>query len=78
MPDIKTNAQIFDIAFHPSKSIVYLGLLTGDVKSFRYDEQGEEAPEEVFSIRPSKRSCRGLSLNEDGSKLYASGKGKAM
>ena len=78
MPDIKTDAQIFDIAFHPSESIVYAGLLTGGVKSFRYDEQGEEQPEEVFSVRPSKRSCRGLALNEDGSKLYSAGKGKAI
>ena len=78
MPDNKTDAQIFDIAFHPSESIVYVGLLTGGVKAFRYDEQGEEQPEEAFSVRPSKRSCRGLAVNEDGSEVYAAGKGKAI
>ena len=76
MTDIKTNAQIFDIVFHPSESTVYVGLLTGGVKAFRYDEQGQA--EELFSARPSKRSCRGLAASEDGSRLYAVGKGKAL
>lgn len=34
--------------------------------------------EEVFSLRPSKRSCRGLALNIEGDRLYAVGKGKAL
>lgn len=76
MPDIQVGAQIFDIAFHPSVPLVFVGLLTGDIKSFRYDEQG--CHEEKFSIRPSKRSCRGLAMSEDGSRLYAVGKGKAL
>lgn len=78
MPDIKTDAQVFDIAFHPSEPLVYAGLLTGGIKSYRYDEEGAKAPEEAFFVRPSKRSCRGLALNADGSKLYAAGRGKAI
>ena len=76
MPDINTGAQVFDIAFHPNESLVFAGLLTGEVKAFSYDEQGQS--EEKFSIRPSKRSCRGLATDEDGSHLYAVGKSKAM
>ncbi|KAL5520628.1 JIP5 [Sanghuangporus sanghuang] len=76
MPDISTGAQVFDISFHPTASLVYVGLLTGGIKAFSYDEQGQA--EEKFSIRPSKRSCRGLATNEDGSHLFAVGKGKAM
>ena len=76
MPDINTGAQVFDISFHPTESLVFVGLLTGGIKAFRYDEQGQA--EENFSIRPSKRSCRGIAINEDGSRIFAVGKGKAM
>ncbi|EJD02027.1 WD40 repeat-like protein [Fomitiporia mediterranea MF3/22] len=76
MPDIPTGAQVFDVCFHPTESLVYTGLLSGGIKAFSYDEQGQH--ERKFSIRPSKRSCRGLATNEDGSHIYAVGKGKAM
>lgn len=76
MPDINVGAQIFDLVFHPSHSTVYTGLLTGEVKAFTYDEQGNH--ENKFSIRPSKKSCRGLTMSESGDKLWAVGKGKAL
>lgn len=76
MPEIPVGAQIFDVIFHPTFSTVYVGLLTGHVKAYAYDDQGGHKP--VFSVRPSKSSCRGLSLNQDGSRLYAVGKGKAL
>lgn len=76
MPDIPVGAQIFDVVFHPTFSTVYTGLLTGYVKAFSYDDQGNHKP--AFSVRPSKSSCRGLSLDQDGSHLYAVGKGKSL
>ncbi|KAH8097087.1 WD40 repeat-like protein [Cristinia sonorae] len=76
MPNIPVGAQIFDLVFHPSESLVVTGLLTGDVKAFSYDEQGNH--EERFSIRPSKRSCRGIAMNESGDKIWAVGKGKGV
>ncbi|KAF8802383.1 WD40 repeat-like protein [Phlegmacium glaucopus] len=76
MPEIPVGAQIFDVVFHPMSSTVYTGLLTGYVKAFSYDDQGNHAP--AFSVRPSKSSCRGLSLDQDGSHLYAVGKGKSL
>lgn len=72
MPEIPVGAQIFDVVFHPTFSTVYTGLLTGYVKAFSYDDQGNHQP--AFSVRPSKSSCRGLSLDQDGSHLYAVGK----
>ena len=72
MPEIPVGAQIFDVVFHPTFSTVYTGLLTGYIKTFSYDDQGNHKP--VFSVRPSKSSCRGLSLDQDGSHLYAVGK----
>ncbi len=76
MPDIAVGAQIFDLVFHPTESLVFTGLLTGEVKAFGYDEQGNH--ECKFSVKPSKRSCRGLTMSEDGSKLWAVGKGKTL
>ena len=74
--EIPAGAQIFDIVFHPTVATVYAGLLTGHVEAFAYDNEGNHEP--VFTIRPSKRSCRGLSINEDGSQLYAVGKSKSL
>lgn len=76
MPDIPVGAQIFDLVFHPSESLVCVGLLTGEVKAFGYDEQGNH--ESKFTLKPSKRSCRGLAMNGDGSRLWAVGKGKTL
>lgn len=76
MPEIPVGAQIFDVVFHPTHSTVYTGLLTGHVKAFSYNEQGNHT--RTFSLRPSKRSCRGLTIDQDGSHVYAVGKAKAL
>lgn len=76
MPEISVGAQIFDLVFHPSHSTVYTGLLTGHVKAYSYDDAGNH--KRAFSVRPSKRSCRGLAINQDGTNLYAVGKSKAL
>ena len=78
MPDVSVGAQIFDLAFHPTAPVVYTGLLSGEVKAYGYDDDGEDAPECRFRVRPSKRSCRGLTMNEDGARLWAVGKSKAI
>ncbi|KAJ6591084.1 WD40-repeat-containing domain protein [Mycena vulgaris] len=75
MPDIPVGAQVFDVVFHPSHSTVYTALLTGHVKAFAY---GPTAHKNTFAVRPTKRSCRALALNDDGTRLYAAGKGKAI
>ena len=76
MPDISVGAQIFDLIFHPTESIVYAGLLTGEVKAFGYDEQGQH--DQRFSLKPSKRSCRGLAIDKQGDRIWSVGKGKSL
>ncbi|KAF9467140.1 WD40-repeat-containing domain protein [Collybia nuda] len=76
MPEIAVGAQIFDLIFHPTHSTIYTGLLTGHVKAYAYNEQGNH--KRTFSLRPSKRSCRSLTIDEDGSHLYAVGKSRAL
>jgi WD40 repeat protein len=76
MAVIPVGSQIFDLAFHPSSNVVYTGLLNGKVKAFTYDDQG--AHSEAFSLRISKRSCRGLALSPNGSSLYAVGMNRTL
>lgn len=76
MPDIACGGQIFDLAFHPTRSTVYTALLTGEVKAFGYDERGNY--ETNFVLKPSKRSCRSLEISQNGDRLWAVGKGKAL
>lgn len=76
MPNIACGSQIFDLAFHTTNSVVYTGLITGEIKAFGYDEQGNH--ENKFALRPSKRSCRTLEISQDGGCLWAAGKGKAL
>ncbi|TFK53088.1 WD40 repeat-like protein [Heliocybe sulcata] len=76
MPDIQVGEQVFDVAFHPAESLLYTGLLTGEVKAFRYDDQGQH--ESAFTVRPSKKSCRALETDADGAYLWTAGKGKGL
>ena len=76
MPDIPVGSQIFDLIFHPTHPTVYTGLLDGQVKAFSYDEQGNY--DSKFQLKPTKKSCRGLAISPDGSKLWATGKAKAL
>ncbi|KAI4527743.1 WD40 repeat-like protein [Schizophyllum commune Loenen D] len=78
MPSINVGSQIFDLVFHPKEPTIYTALLTGHVKAFGYDAQGALVPS--FSLRVSKRSCRGLDLGKgaDTGKVYVVGKGKAI
>ncbi|EJU01342.1 WD40 repeat-like protein [Dacryopinax primogenitus] len=68
--------QVFDIAFHPREDILYAGLLTGEIKAFRYRDEGTY--EEAWGIRPTKRSCRGLATAEGGARLYGVTKDKSI
>lgn len=76
MPEIPCGGQIFDFAFHPNRPVVYTGLLTGEIKTFGYDEQGNHDAKWV--CRPSKKSCRSLELNPTGEMLWSVGKAKSL
>ncbi|KAF7329839.1 Protein monoubiquitination-related protein [Mycena kentingensis (nom. inval.)] len=75
MPDIPVGAQIFDLVFHPKHPTVYTALLSGHVKAFSYSADSHS---EAFALRPSKKSCRALTIDDNGGKLYAAGKSKAI
>ncbi|KAG7531466.1 hypothetical protein FFLO_04326 [Filobasidium floriforme] len=73
MPDFKLENQPFDLAFHPTEPLVYTSLLTGEVKAFRYDDNSGDIFQ-GWTVRPSKKCCRSLVVQQDGSKIWAVGK----
>jgi WD40 repeat protein len=81
MPDIPLVNQAFDLVFHPTSPTVYVGLLTGEIKAFSYTADAPESEfryTPVYTIRPTKRSCRGLTTNLDGTKLFSVSKDKTL
>jgi hypothetical protein len=73
MPDIKLRNQPFDLAFHASEPVVYAGLLTGEVKAFRYDQSTGESSTS-WSTRPTKRTMRSVDTSHDGVSIWTGGK----
>lgn len=76
MPDLALNSQLFDIHFHSSQDTLYLALLSGHVNAFAYAQSGECA--QTWSLRPSKKSCRGLALDPKSGTLYSVSKDKSI
>ncbi|KAG8906967.1 WD repeat-containing protein jip5 [Tulasnella sp. 403] len=76
MPDIALKSQCFDLAFSPTQDHLYAGLLTGEVTAFAYDDSGSCT--ELFSVRPTKRSCRGVAVDADGRRLFTVSKAKTL
>ncbi|WRT63321.1 uncharacterized protein IL334_000226 [Kwoniella shivajii] len=73
MPDIKLRNQPFDLAFHPTESVIFSSLLTGEVKSWRYDDE-DGSTSTSWSVRPSKRTARAIAPEQDGKHLWVGGK----
>ena len=76
MPDIPVGNQLFDLSFHPSNDLVYVATVAGEVKCFKYDDEGNG--EEKFNTRITKRSIRGLDFSSDSGTLFCVGKDKGL
>jgi len=74
--DIQLKNQPLDLTFAPQNNVVYTGLMTGEVKAFSFEDDGQHS--ETFSIRPTKRSCRGLALDSGGTRLFTVSKDKTL
>ncbi|KAF8583453.1 WD40 repeat-like protein [Ramaria rubella] len=77
MPDLLLGNHVFDLEFHPQYDHLYTGLLTGEIKAFAYDST-DGSCEPTFTLRPTKRSCRGLAIDGSGDKLWSVSKDKAI
>ncbi|OAQ32202.1 WD40 repeat-like protein [Linnemannia elongata AG-77] len=61
--------MVFDFAFHPTLDIIATGLITGHINCVKY-APGAGNNETAWSIRPTKKSCRGLAFSNDGAGLF--------
>ncbi|KAK8844682.1 hypothetical protein IAR55_006531 [Kwoniella newhampshirensis] len=77
MPDIKLRNQPFDLSFHPTESVLYASLLTGEIKAWRYDDRSGETSTS-WSVRPSKRTARAVVVEEAGENVWVGGKSGAL
>lgn len=77
MPDIKLKNQPFDVAFHPKEPVVFSSLLTGQVCAWSYDDATGETSSS-WSVRPSKRTARALSIEESGDEIWMGGKSGSL
>ncbi|KAL1916058.1 uncharacterized protein VTP21DRAFT_6062 [Calcarisporiella thermophila] len=74
-PPLEFENHVFDIALHPSQDIIATGLITGHVHCHRYSSDGNI---ELFSLRPHKKSCRGVTFSPDGAGLISISKDKSI
>ena len=72
---IDVKAQPFSIDFHPSRALVGVGLITGQIKL--YDFSGAE-PFKASSARPHSDSCRALRFAQDGASVFSGGSDKSL
>ncbi|KAG0231243.1 WD domain repeat-containing protein 55 [Actinomortierella wolfii] len=63
------KSTVFDFAFHPTQDIIATGLITGHINCVKY-APGQGNNEVMWSIRPSKKSVRGLAFSHDGAGLF--------
>jgi hypothetical protein len=67
LKNISCQDQIFEIDFHPNRSILIAGLITGCVELWDYDPDNCKrlGKHKVF-----QQSCRGVAFHENGEELY--------
>ncbi|CAO3572748.1 unnamed protein product [Mortierella alpina] len=77
-PDtLSYKSTVFDFAFHPTQDIIATGLITGHISCVRY-VPGLGNNQSLWSVRPSKKSCRGLAFSHDGAGLFTVSKDGAI
>ncbi|SAM01719.1 hypothetical protein [Absidia glauca] len=82
-PDpIPFTDAIFDFCFHPTQQLVVAGLITGSLywlsishHSYRYTTEENSL---LWSTQVSKKSCRGVEFNPDGSVLMSISRDKSI
>ena len=72
---IRVGEQPFTLDFHPSRKLVGVGLITGQIKL--YDYSGEK-PEKAASSRPHTESCRSLRFSADGNGVWTVGSDRLL
>ncbi|XP_046722984.1 WD repeat-containing protein 55 isoform X1 [Silurus meridionalis] len=75
--DIKQEAIVNTLAFHPKEDILAAGDVDGDIYLYRYScNDGEN--KELWSSGHHLKSCRKIAFSNDGEKLFSVSKDKAV
>eukprot|EP00249_Psilotum_nudum_P015177 c25201_g1_i1 orf=383-1450(-) len=61
---LSLESQPFDLAFHPSSSIVAIGLISGHLQLFRCGDVSE--PQSLWTVSAHLESCRAVRFAEEG------------
>eukprot|EP00252_Welwitschia_mirabilis_P000432 TRINITY_DN1042_c0_g2_i1.p1 TRINITY_DN1042_c0_g2~~TRINITY_DN1042_c0_g2_i1.p1 ORF type:complete len:353 (+),score=62.93 TRINITY_DN1042_c0_g2_i1:221-1279(+) len=67
--EIELETVPFDLSFHPSVSIVAVGLISGHVHLYRYGDLSSDSAERLWSQVAHETSCRGVRFIESGKTL---------
>ncbi|TIC34509.1 monoubiquitination-related protein [Wallemia mellicola] len=68
LTSIYLENQPHDCVFSPNNENIYIGLLTGEIKGFSFNETSSQR---TLRVRPTKKSCRGIDISQDGNCLYS-------
>lgn len=75
--DIKLEAIVNTLAFHPNRDILATGDIDGDIYVFSYScTEGET--KELWSSGHHLKSCREVAFSQDGQKLFSVSKDKSV
>ncbi|XP_035291265.1 WD repeat-containing protein 55 isoform X2 [Anguilla anguilla] len=75
--DIRFEAIVNTLAFHPTRDILAAGDIDGDIYVYSYScTEGET--KELWSSGHHLKSCRELSFSQDGQKLFSVSKDKSI
>ncbi|XP_072518648.1 WD repeat-containing protein 55 [Salminus brasiliensis] len=75
--DIKQEAIVNTLAFHPTEDVLAVGDIDGDIYLYSYScTEGEN--KELWSSGHHLKSCRKVTFSSDGEKLFSVSKDKAV
>ncbi|XP_076767161.1 WD repeat-containing protein 55 homolog isoform X1 [Xylocopa sonorina] len=70
-PPIKTEDHIVDICFHPTRDIIAVANIVGDVSLYSYNNTTTEM---ISNLELHLKACRDIEFNESGKILFSAGK----
>ena len=73
--EIKVGEQPFSIDFHPTKKLVGVGLITGQIKLFDFSG---DTPFKASSARPHSDACRALRFAPTGAGVFSAGSDRSL
>ncbi|WCJ36318.1 WD repeat-containing protein 55 [Euphorbia peplus] len=65
--EVDLGAQPFAFDFHPSKQLVSVGLITGDLQLYRY---GDSSAQRLFDLKANSCSCRAVRFINGGQAMF--------